>query len=661
MKKVILILLSLSALMWVSCGGGGGGGTPPPPAVSITLSPTSSTVEIGATAQFTATVHNATNTAVTWQVNDVGGGNATVGTISTAGLYTAPASVPSPADVTVKAIAQADTTKTATATVTIKLRITVTPASATVPAGGTQQFSALVEGVANTAVTWQVEGVTGGNATVGTISTSGLYTAPLAIPAGGTVTVAAVAQADTSKSDSSGVTIVHSAALLSGRYAFSYTGWDPGLFYIAGSFLANGTGTITSGVADLNSYDVFPDITLAGTYSMNADGRAEILLSDSLGNEYTLRAVMISPGHLRVIQFDTPATWPPDGATGNGVIDKQDPASFSNAAFTGGYAFRLDGYGFTQCWMGAVGRMSADGAGNLAAGVMDVNECGVDDNAVAFTGFYDIDAATGRGTATLDTALGYMDFAFYMVSANKAHLISLDYYPWTLGFAEKQTGTFSNANVTGSYAFFTTGYSQTGLYYNAGRFAANGAGAVSAGVSDENDGGVTLENLAFTGTYSVAANGRGTGSFTSTRGTSDFSFYMVSPSRALFVQQGTFAVATGELDAQSGSFSAGSLAGDYGMCLDGYPDMIVGQFNATGGGAASGTVDISTFDEVNGVFVPTPDEAFTATYSGTANGRGDFTVSGTPSRTFHVYMVSGSKTIIIGMSDMFLGVAEKQF
>jgi hypothetical protein len=398
---------------------------------------------------------------------------------------------------------------------------------------------------------------------------------------------------------------------------------------------------------------------------MNADGRVVIHLSDSLGNNYTLRAVMISPGHLRVIQFDT-------FAHGQGGIDKQDPASFSNAAFTGDYAFRLDGYGFGGCMAGFAGRMTADDARNLTAGFMDVNDgCAGDENEVALTGSYtDIDAATGRGTATLDTALGPMNFAFYMVSANKAHLISLDYLPGTLGFAEKQTlGTFSNANVTGNYAFFTTGYTYNStdtlydiLYYNAGRFTANGAGAVSAGVSDENDGGVTLENLAFIGEYSVAANGRGTGSFTSSRGTSNFSFYMVSPSRALFVQQGTFAVATGELDAQSGSFSTGSLAGDYGMSLDGLPDMIVGQFNATGSsGAASGTVDINTWDSANYVFVPTPDQAFTATYSVTANGRGDFTVSGTPPITFHLYMVSGSKTIIIGMSNMFLGVAEKQF
>ena len=173
----IKLLYALLALGLASCGGGGGGGPTPQP-VSVSISPTTASVEIGNTVQFTATVSNTSNTAVTWQVNNVTGGNATVGTISTSGLYTAPAAVPNPNTVTVKAVSQADATKSASATVTITLVITVTvsPTPVTVPAGGTQQFTATVENTANTAVTWKVNGVTGGNSTLGTISTGGLYT-----------------------------------------------------------------------------------------------------------------------------------------------------------------------------------------------------------------------------------------------------------------------------------------------------------------------------------------------------------------------------------------------------------------------------------------------------------------------------------------------------
>src|SRR2546423_755114 len=90
-----------------------------PMAVRVTISPVSATVGAGGTQQFTATVQNTSNTAVTWQVSGVSGGNATVGTISSSGLYTAPAVVPNPATVTVTAVSQADPTKSASAQVTI--------------------------------------------------------------------------------------------------------------------------------------------------------------------------------------------------------------------------------------------------------------------------------------------------------------------------------------------------------------------------------------------------------------------------------------------------------------------------------------------------------------------------------------------------------------
>src|SRR5437016_1828186 len=90
--------------------------TPTPIPVIVTISPTSATVAARGTQQFTATVQNTSNMAVTWQVNGVTGGNATGGTISSSGLYTAPAS---PHTVTVTAGTQAGTARSASAQVTI--------------------------------------------------------------------------------------------------------------------------------------------------------------------------------------------------------------------------------------------------------------------------------------------------------------------------------------------------------------------------------------------------------------------------------------------------------------------------------------------------------------------------------------------------------------
>jgi hypothetical protein len=100
--------------------------------VTISVSPIKSSVATGGKEQLIATVRNANDKAVTWQVNGVTGGSATTGTISAAGVYTAPAKVPSPASVTVTAISQARTSVSASATVTVTGATTTPAASVTV-------------------------------------------------------------------------------------------------------------------------------------------------------------------------------------------------------------------------------------------------------------------------------------------------------------------------------------------------------------------------------------------------------------------------------------------------------------------------------------------------------------------------------------------------
>ena len=91
------------------------------PAVSVTISPTSATVRVNRTQQFTATVQNTTNKSVTWKVNGVAGGSSKFGTISSTGLYQAPAVVRD-LPVTVSATSNADQSKTASASVTLSRR-----------------------------------------------------------------------------------------------------------------------------------------------------------------------------------------------------------------------------------------------------------------------------------------------------------------------------------------------------------------------------------------------------------------------------------------------------------------------------------------------------------------------------------------------------------
>ncbi|MGA8266465.1 MAG: hypothetical protein WB787_01810 [Candidatus Acidiferrales bacterium] len=200
--------------MIAACTGSVGGGTTSSN-VAVKINPTSASVLLGESVTFDATVSGSSNTAVTWTVNGVAGGNAQVGSISASGQYTAPQILPVPPSVTVTAFSHADSNATASATVAITsdVVVNISPASATVVPGNSQVFSATVTSAGDPvqSVTWSVNGVAGGNSIVGIISSTGMdsatYTAPAAAPDPPSVTVTATSVADVSKSASASVTI----------------------------------------------------------------------------------------------------------------------------------------------------------------------------------------------------------------------------------------------------------------------------------------------------------------------------------------------------------------------------------------------------------------------------------------------------------------------
>lgn len=672
MKRIAATLIAGLSLSFAACGGGGGA-QPPPPPVTISISPTSATVEATGTVQFTATVRNTTHTAVTWQVNDVTGGNATVGTVSSTGLYTAPTGVPSPDTVTVKAVSQADSTKSASAQVTIipLITVTVAPASVTLPAGGTQQFTATVENTSNTAVTWQVNGIQGGNSTVGTITSAGLYTAPLAPPSGGSVTVTAVSQANPSHSGSATVTIVFSNATLNGQYAFNYTALDDvlGVLLAAGTFVADGTGNIANGIQDLNhSFGVDESVPFTGSYTIGPDGRGSATVTNSFGTS-EFRFVVYSNSRARILPFATTTVgvdWLffPETV---GAIEKQDTSAFQNSAITGGYALAL--YGFNQDGSGflsTTGQFNADGAGTISAGVQDINDAGMTDSNVPFSGSYNV-ASNGRGTAAVTNASGTFGFSFYVVSTNRLLFVSTDFLPALIGVAEKQSGSFSNSTLAGNYVLYSSGLSPIAITFTAGRFTADGAGSITNGVSDENDGSLISPTDNFTAIYSVSSTGRGTLTVTSTvnpsAGTETFAFVLVSGQRGFYLQTDSATLTSGAVLAQQGSsFNNASLEGSYGVRASGFTDVSLidtaGQADLDGLGNVVGTLDINTD------IVLTPDVAIDGTYSVASTGRTTFAITAPDGTSnFRGYIESGSKVLLIGVDfdNIVIGTLEKQY
>ncbi|HYT06918.1 MAG TPA: hypothetical protein VEL77_04640 [Rugosimonospora sp.] len=208
----------------ISCGGGAGqnSNVDPARAVTVSISPGSAQIAPGASVQFTVIVQNASNPAVSWQVNGVPGGNSSVGIITPSGAatasYTAPANVSGALTVTIAAVLQADATKSGSATVTInpspRAQISISPANSSVVAGASRQFSAVVQNGPQ-AVIWEVDGIQAGNATFGTISSSGYYTAPATIPTPFVVTITARLETDRSIFGSASLTIVAPAPSLS--------------------------------------------------------------------------------------------------------------------------------------------------------------------------------------------------------------------------------------------------------------------------------------------------------------------------------------------------------------------------------------------------------------------------------------------------------------
>jgi hypothetical protein len=657
--KRFLPLVMFAAIVWAGCGGGNK--STPAAGVAITISPTTASVAGGATQQFTATVTGSTNTAVTWQVNGENGGDAIIGTVSSTGLYTAPNVLPSTTTVAVIATSQADTTKAAPATVTLTapaVTISISPASATLAAGATQQFTptVTVTGSSNNAVTWSVNGIAGGNSTVGTVDANGLYTAP-ASPPKGAITVTATSQANTAFSASVPVTVQFGNASLEGNYVFLATQPDnssgSGFAYRGGEFVADGAGVITSGASDANSAaaGVAPNVAFSGsnTYTIGPDGRGTITFNDASG-AHTFSFALTSNTRGQLIEFDS-------AAVTSGFIRQQDQSAIGGVAGTFVFSLTGDNGGPSA----AVGQMSF----TALSVTEDINNAGAVSQTTGTVSSVSIGAA-GRGLATVNGSL----FAFYIIDASTLVLVDIDSAGMrTAGTAYAQASTgFTNASL-GSSAFLVTGNAIPGNkpFGEAGRFDVAAGGKFSSGIFDVNNGG-TVTNAPFgaAATYAVAANGRGTMS----NGTSNFIFWMASQQQAVIMDSDSSAVAAGLLLQQQAAFQ--SVTGGYAFAIAGgdstgsTPQAIAGQLSTNGFGVLSGTEDVNVGGTV------TPGASLSGNLSIGANGRGTGAVQGTvsvngapsvvSSANYTFYFVSADRFLMLSTSNsaVLSGVAERQ-
>ena len=344
----------------------------PTSAVVFPAPPTAAAIGLSGTVQFTATVTFSTTTTVNWQVNGVSGGNATVGTISTAGLYTAPATLPNPNSVTVTAVAQADLTQSVSATVTINPPpLLIAPTGLTLAAGAQQAFTATVNGASVTPA-WSVACRSQSPGACGSITSGGLYSAPLLPPLGGTVTVTAKTADGSAVPASTIVSIQFSNASLAGQYAFVFAVRSAQtLSAEAGSISFDGNGNITAGIADRSNDGGSPIAINGGTYQVGSDGRGTAVLNTAQGL-VAWQFVLTNQALGYVVRFDS------NGAAASGTLELQNASKFNLASIQGHYAIGMTGVtaGASPAFTAMVGSLAADGAGHVSPGILDLNSNG---------------------------------------------------------------------------------------------------------------------------------------------------------------------------------------------------------------------------------------------------------------------------------------------
>jgi hypothetical protein len=179
--------------------------------------------------------------------------------------------------------------------------VTVAPATFSMGIGSNYQFAATVTGASSTAVNWQVNGVAGGNSTVGTIDSAGLYIAPVTMPAQA-ITIAAVSQADGVSTGTAAVTLTLLDAIgtASGQTITCPTGSG---ITIAGSTCYS-VALSCAGIGDLNAYlwVNVPTVPTVGTVMLTSGGVSDGLYADPSVYVYGIDVVsgLLAQGYITV-------------------------------------------------------------------------------------------------------------------------------------------------------------------------------------------------------------------------------------------------------------------------------------------------------------------------------------------------------------------------
>jgi polygalacturonase len=194
------------------------------------------------------------------------------------------------------------------------LTVTVSGAS-TVSAGQTAQYAAAVgapgRGATNQSVTWMVNGVAGGTVSTGTISATGLYTAPASAPASA-VTISAVSVLSGTASGSLSVAVVPATVVvtgpadvlfgLTGQYSAAVTGASQNV-----TWMVNGVtgGNAAEGTISAGGLYTAPASAPATAVTVSAQSNDVPSATGSYGVTISATAVSYATGDSRTVTQPT--------------------------------------------------------------------------------------------------------------------------------------------------------------------------------------------------------------------------------------------------------------------------------------------------------------------------------------------------------------------
>jgi RHS repeat-associated protein len=576
------------------------------PPVGVSVAPADVTLYGGQTAQFTATLNNATNTAVAWTISPAG-----VGTISSTGLYSAPSSFTTGQTVTITATSQADNTESATAIITLTpyIYVTLSPTSAILPSGQTQQFTATVVDTNNQNVTWAIS-PTG----AGTINSSGLYTAPASVISLQTVTVTATSQADATKSASAAVTLTPISPISGpAGTVVTISGVGFGTAEGSSSVTVGGFPAVSLMWSDSQIQVQIPSGTGLGNQEVVVTVNGQVITDVNFTVTAGLVGIAPSPiGTAGSVTFGTPGQSAPlifNGTAGQLVAVQLSSSTFSEYCNGGNFIIlNPDGSTLTNqgfCGGGAIVPVTLPATGTYTLVISPGNS-----------------GATGSATATL--------WLFYELTGTITSGIPVNASLNIPGQVDQLTfsGTAGQvANVVLSNSTFSE-------YCNGGNFIIlnpNGSTLTNQGICNGN--AINPVTLPATGTYTLAVspgNGSAIGSATVTL----WVFYE-----------------------QTGTITSGTPV-NTAFNIPGQDDQL--SFSGTAGQVASVALSNSTFDQYcsGGNFIILNPDGSTLTNQGICNGNaiGSVTLPATGTYTLVVSPGNGtsigSATVLLTLSQL---------